>query len=230
MSPQSLPDAADFLQRFATKVLWHFTGYNKPPEKSLEILKTIISNQTLQVSLDYQRIFMPSGQERIGWAASCMCDIPFKDLRIHTLRYGECGIAFKKEQAIKSGHFNPVLYIQHDHHLFKYAENLLKKIDGIQAKELHEFLMIIGALVKRSDLTRKVSIGDLTLDKEQNNNFYYEREWRSAYPWNFQKDDVAAILVPQVHLEEIREFINSDGKIKSFNSVPLISHEMVDLL
>lgn len=236
MSPESHPDLADFLQRFATKVLWHFTGYNKTPDKAFEILKAIIGNQTLKVSLDYQRIKMPSGQERIGWPAACMCDIPFKDLRIHTCRYGQYGIAFKKNNAIIRGHFNPVFYIQHDFHLFKHSEALLNKFDNehtnnaINNKELHEFLMLIGTYAKRSDLTRAISVTDVNIDTEQNNNFYYEREWRSAYEWKFQKDDVAAILVPNFHLEAMKQFINSDIHLNSFNGVPLISHELVELL
>ncbi len=236
MSSESLPDLADFLQRFATKVLWHFTGYNKPPDRAFEILKSIIGNQTLKVSSDYQKIKMPSGKDRIGYPAVCMCDIPFKDLRIHTCRYGQYGIAFKKENAIKRGHFNPVFYIQHDHHLFKHAEGLLDKFDGPEAdnqeknKALHEYLMIIGTYAKRSDLTRKISVTDVNLDMEQNNNFYYEREWRAAYEWKFQSNDVAAILVPHLHLEVMKNFIHSQNQLKDYYGVPVISHEMVEFL
>lgn len=236
MSQDNNFDIADFLQRFSTKVLWHFTGYNKADIESFQILKNILSTKILQISQKSDGVIMPSGQVRGGFPVACVCDIPFKDLKIHTLRYGQYGIAFKKESAIRRGHFNPVFYVQHDHHLFKHAEKLLDIFDNEDTnnqemnKALHEYLMLVGTYAKRSDLTRKISIGEVALDKEQNNNFYYEREWRTAYPWNFQKEDVAAILLPQVHLEEMKEFINLNNEIKSFNSIPLISHEMVDLL
>lgn len=230
------PDLADFLQRFTTKVLWHFTGYNKTALEAFEILKSIVSAQTLKVSLDYQKIKMPSGAERLGHPASCVCDIPFKDLRIHTARYRNYGIAFKKNNAITRGHFNPVLYIQHDHHLFKHAEQLLDKFDNANTttsesnKKLYEYLMIMGTYVKRSDLTRKISIGDIDLDRQQNNNFYYEREWRSASEWKFQVDDVAAILLPENHLGEMKEFIKNSFQAQSYVKIPLISYEMVEYL
>lgn len=229
-------DFADFLQRFCTKGLWHFTGYDKTDDAAFQILKTILSSQTLQVSKEHQKVIMPSGEGRLGFPVACVCDIPFKDLRIHTCRYGQYGIAFNKEKAITRGHFNPVFYVQYDHHLFKHAESLLDKFDNKDTnnsetnKALYEYLMIIGTYAKRSDLTRKVSIGEVDVDKQQINNFYYEREWRSAYAWNFQKDEVIAILVPQIHLEEMKEFMNSSPQLKSFNGVPIISHEMVELL
>ncbi|HAB52258.1 MAG TPA: hypothetical protein DCE80_08835 [Ignavibacteriales bacterium] len=230
------PDLADFLQRFTTKVLWHFTGYNKTALEAFGILKSIVSAQTLKISSDYQKIKMPSGAERLGYPASCVCDIPFKDLRIHTARYGNYGIAFKKDNAITRGHFNPVLYIQHDHHLFKHAEQLLDRFDNANTntiennKELREYLMIMGTYVKRSDLTRKISIADTDLDRQQKNNFYYEREWRSAYEWKFHVDDVAAILLPENHLGEMKEFIKNNSETQNYAKIPLISYEMVEYL
>lgn len=229
-------DLADFLQRFSTKVLWHFTGYNKTEEEAFSILKKIIVENTLNVSKEPFKIKMPSGKERNAFCSSCMCDIPFKDLRIHTSRYGHYGIAFKKINSIKNGHFNPVFYIQHDHHLFKQAEKILDAFDNEETNivlnnhALHEYLMIIGTYTKRSNLIREISIGDPVVDTEQNNNFYYEREWRSAYTWKFNARDLAAIMLPQKHLEEMKDFLNTNSSLKSFNSLPLISFEMVEFL
>jgi len=39
----------DFLQRFATKVLWHFTGYKKSEEKAFLILKQMLKEKILKV-------------------------------------------------------------------------------------------------------------------------------------------------------------------------------------
>ena len=124
-------DLADFLQRFATKSLWHFTGYNKPPEQSFVILKKILSECSLKIGEHPDPIIMPDGEHRSCFPYSCMCDIPFKDLRIHTVRYGAYGIAFNKSRAIISGHFNPVMYVHKDSFLFGHSGKNLKEIDAL---------------------------------------------------------------------------------------------------
>jgi len=127
MQPQI--DLADFLQRFSTKVLWHFTGYNKPENKAFAILLSILTTQTLKVSEEPSIIKMPSQKDRWGYGCSCMCDIPFRDLKIHIVRYGNFGIAFHKRHGIILGHFNPVLYVHKDHPLFKHAESLIDEVE-----------------------------------------------------------------------------------------------------
>ncbi|MFX0211951.1 MAG: abortive infection system antitoxin AbiGi family protein, partial [Candidatus Hodarchaeota archaeon] len=204
----------DFLQRFATKVLWHFTGYNKNDEKAFLVLKKILEDRELKLGEYCPEVIMPiSGEKRWGHPCSCMCDIPFKDLRIHTRRYGKYGIAFDKNKAITKGHFNPVLYIHKDHILFKHVEEkLLGKIDeltrttGDYGKRLYEYLVILGTYIKRSDLTASVSDGNPFLDDQQDNNFYYEREWRSAYSWKFKNEDIEAIMIQRKDIEDINNF------------------------
>ena len=202
----------DFLQRFSTKVLWHFTGYNKNENSAFEILKEILKERNLRIKNVRTEIITPSGKKRFGHPCSCMCDIPFKDLRIHTARYGKYGIAFNKTSAILNGHFNPVLYIHSGHFLFRYIEErLIDPIDKLIAsskhgKELEKYLLILGTYIKRSDLTARVSIGNRVVDVLQNNNFYYEREWRSAYQWKFKNQDIEAIMIQRKDIEEINNF------------------------
>jgi len=187
---------AHLLQRFSTKVLWHFTGYGKSEADGFNILKEIVLNKKLMVSKAPSMVILPNGEKGWGHRCSCMCDIPFKDLKIHTSRYGHSGIAFHKATAIKYGHFNPVLYAHKDHFLFKQAEILLKSSVWKTSEsnpEIDEYLRIIGTYTKRSDLLKDVSIGQQDEDTNQNNNFYYEREWRSSLDWNFDIKDVAAL-------------------------------------
>jgi len=223
-------DLADFLQRFSTKVLWHFTGYNKSEDDAFKILLAILQSKKLKISERQPLITMPSQKQRIGYKCSCMCDIPFRDLRIHIIRYGPFGIALYKSSAITSGYFNPVLYMQNNHPLFDRAENLIEELEKISSphqeldKTLTEFLTLLGTYVKSSNLLSKIHL-DPKIDDEQSNNFYYEREWRSAYDWNFQETDVAAIMLPQKYLGDFRSAIS--GK---FPNATIISTEMIESL
>jgi hypothetical protein len=224
----------DLLQRFATKVLWHFTGYNKNDEKAFSVLKKILEERKFKVGDFRPEVIMPkSGERRWGFPCSCMCDIPFKDLRIHTIRYQKYGIAFDKNKAITEGHFNPVLYIHKDHILFKHVEEkLLGKIDeltqttGEYGKKLYEYLIILGTYIKRSDLTAPVSSGNRELDDSQDNNFYYEREWRSIYPWEFKNEDIEAIMIQRRDIENINNFLKEHG----MSNVPIVTYEMIEKL
>ncbi len=221
---------ADYLQRFSTKVLWHFTGYNKTEEEAYERLVSITKNKQLKVSEKPAIIKMSSGEERWGYEHSCMCDIPFKDLKIHIARYGCFGVAFKKESAVLKGFFNPVLYMHKDHHLFKHAETLLKQLDKLSSpherleETLQEFLILLGTYVIKGDLLSDIHL-DPSMDEEQKNNFYYEREWRSAYKWDFNETDVVAVMLTQ---EKISDFKNKLGD--EFPNMSIISAEMVEKL
>lgn len=225
-------DYVDLLQRFASKALWHFTGYGKTDQASLAILKKVILEQTLKRTERPDDIIMPSGETRWTYGYSCMCDIPFKDLRIHILRYGHYGIAFNKKDAITVGKFNPVLYVHKEQDLFKLADKLLKDLDRLSAphKELEQTLLkllgIFGVYVKRCDLTAPISVADQEIDKQQNNNFYYEREWRSAFEWKFKNSDIEAIMVPRKSFVDIKSFLETKG----FEDTPIILSEMVERL
>lgn len=222
-------DWAYFLQRFSTNVLWHFTGYNKSEGESLATLKKIIEEKRLRVGKYRAEVLMRSGIKRWGHPCSCMCDIPFKDLRIHTSRYGKYGVAFDKIKAIKDGKFNPVLYIHKDHIFFDYTENeLLPFIDmltsvKVAGEKLSEYLFLLGTYIKRSDLTAPLSIGNPIVDDLQNNNFYYEREWRSAYDWDFEKDDIETIMVQRKNIKDIRDFLEKH----EMSDVPVVTYEML---
>ena len=224
---EDIYDFADILQRFSPQVLWHFTGYNKPPDKAFEILQNIVKDKTLKISQRSTHIIMPSENKRWGYKSSCMCDIPFKDLWIHTRRYGEFGIAFHKASAILIGAFNPVLYVHKNHIWFKHVEKLSAELmalslphDEIKNK-LDEFLTLLGTYVKSGDLLNKIHL-DPSFDEEQTNNFYYEREWRSAYDYNFEPDHVVAFILPQKYIIKFKIAL---GDI--FDEVPLISSDMI---
>jgi len=222
-------DFADYLQRFTSKVLWHFTGYSKKDDDAFKILLSIVQNKLLKISGRVPIVKMPSKGDRWGYQCSCMCDIPFKDLRIHTCRYGGFGIAFHKTSAIRSGHFNPVLYMHKSHTYFQIAEDLIKKLETFCAADnkldqtLENFLKLLGTYIKPGDLLSNIHF-DIVKDQEQDNNFYYEREWRSAYDWNFRLEDVAAIMLPGQYIQRFRT------QAKAFDAISIISTEMLEAL
>ena len=222
-------DFAVFLQRFSSKVLWHFTGYKKPDDESYGILNKIFESRILELGKENEKVIMNTGENRAGYRVACACDIPFRDLRIHTLRYGPIGIAFHKLVAINEGHFNPVFYVHRGNVLFLQAHDLLKKIDTIdftteQGQALNTYLWMIGSYVKPSDLNRNIEINP-EIDSSQYNNFYYEREWRTVFPWKFTDAGIAAIMMPQRFLPDFQNrwgdrFVNSS----------IISSEMIEML
>jgi hypothetical protein len=231
-TPNQKIDLADIFQRFSSKVLWHFTGYNKSWDDAYRIQNEILQSNVLNIGNQSETIIMKSGAKRYGSPVACVCDIPFRDLRIHMLRYGPFGIAFYKHAAINVGHFMPVFYVHCENVLFKRAEELFKTIDpAISAdrdspfnKSLHEYLLMIGSYIKRGDLNRIVEVNSEE-DSHQNSNFYYEREWRTVFSWKFDDASVAAIMMPQKFLTDFQKrwgnrFVNSS----------IISSEMIETL
>ena len=202
-------DFAVFLQRFSSKVLWHFTGYRKSESASYGILNTILESNTLKLSRQNEKVIMNTDEIRFGGTIACVCDIPFRDLRIHTMRYGPVGIGFHKAAAINEGHFNPVLYIHRSNPSFIKAHDLIKKNDTIdftteQGRALHEYLGMIGSYMKPSNLDRNIEV-DPQIDSSQNNNFYYEREWRTVSEWKFADDSITVIVMPQRFLADFQK-------------------------
>jgi hypothetical protein len=231
-NPAAAPkiDLADYFQRFSTRVLWHFTGYKKTNEKAFEILNAILETKNLRVSEKFTEVLMHDGQKRLGYSIACMCDIPFRDLRIHMLRYGQFGIAFHKRDAIRNGHFNPVFYVHRNNVLFQKAKNLLNAIesevkpDTSLHKNLQEYFLMIGGYVKRGDLTRIIEL-DSEVDSTQENNFYYEREWRTLFSWKFEDTSIAAIMMPQSFLTSFRTRWGD-----RFVASSIVSSEMIETL
>jgi Putative abortive phage resistance protein AbiGi, antitoxin len=51
------------------------------------------------------------------------------------------------------------------------------------------------------------------------NTFYREREWRKLGDFNFQEDDVAAIVAPEAQIAEARDYLEAKGYPKSISVV-----------
>ena len=87
-------------------------------------------------------------------------------------------------------------------------EDYLDKVDKEKSQKFQEMLLTLGSFAKSGDLKAN-PIDSQSLDKFQLNNFYYEREWRSVSMWEFDKKDVATIIVPEDKVIPLREHIIS---------------------
>jgi len=225
-------------QRFSSEILWHFVGRRERNQqeacydKLLGILKDGLKIGSEPSEFRYKDSESGELATRWGYPVCCLADIPLKDLVIHAERYGTVAIGFHKERAIDNN-FNPVLYVNTYSYLFgrfikhvKELEEYLEKTDRDKSEKFQEMLYTLGALAKSGDLKAN-PIDDHKLDEFQLNNFYYEREWRSVYAWNFKPDDVAAIIVNDDQMAEnlINEIEKGGFRIR--RSAPIMPFRMV---
>lgn len=166
-----------------------------------------------------------------GYPVSCLADIPLKDLHIHAERYGRHAIGFHKESAINNN-FHPVLYVNQYSSVFhrfielrNQIEDFLNTTNKEFAGKLQEFLLLLGSIAKSGDLKAN-PVNDINWDQLQLNNFYYEREWRSVYDWNFNKKDVAIIIIPDEKISEFaRDRKSNESKVD--DTIPILPFSMI---
>jgi hypothetical protein len=208
------------LQRFSSNALWHFTGYRKTDADSFKRLLSILRSGLDTYEPAPEMKFFKRHQTAIR-KLSCLCDIPFRDLAIHTARYGSFGIAFEKKSAVRNG-FNPVFYVHKEHPMFHQVESALKQRSTDAA--LRNFLDLFAAYYKQADLKNSLE-RDVYADTRLSNNFYYEREWRSVRPWKFAPKNVLAVMLPD-------KFITSFQKQcpPEFRKIPVISTQLIEAL
>ena len=137
----------------------------------------------------------------------CFCDIPSECLSIHTRKYGVCGLSFTKAFLAEKGAF-PVFYIPKNVATafnkplkdFEILFDALKmcptaclssKVSGLHADTLEEIKFLI-----HFKLLSYIKCFDDTLPDEDENNFYFEREWRSLYDVEFELSDVVRVFIP----------------------------------
>lgn len=189
------------MQRYYSTIYWHFTGspdidWNnvkspedmltqgkpKPDEQAVKILKEIICSKTLKAT-SIEKLTDSIWTEKF----CCTTDIPFKDLLTHAQYYGKVAIGFKAEMIQKI--FLPVFYVSTDNK--SYSEEVLKTLDSEQ---------YIKNFIKMTDFT----------SENDGHTFYREREWRHIGDFNFNVEDVAALVVPNNSLLEMRKCLESN--------------------
>jgi hypothetical protein len=225
-------------QRFSSDVLWHFVGRKDKnnPDKCFQIILSILKEGKLRIGSEPEPFIYhrqnTSTDKLIGYPVCCLADIPLKDLTLHSIRYGRYAIGFHRKSAIKNN-FIPVLYVPQKSWIIDYAiqirgelESFLENESQEMSEKFQEFLLFLGSVSKPCDFNVNLE-DDPAKDQMQISNFYYEREWRSIYEWNFRPEDVAMIIVEKP--EDIETLHNQihNGILKVRDTVPTLSFDMI---
>ncbi len=209
--------SAQLDQRFASHVLWHFTGRlnfreNENYNRLVSILGSSLRVGPKPPAFTY---FVPSLTEtktQLGYPVNCLADIPFKDLIVHAKRYGRCAIGFHRNAAIQHG-FTPMLYTNQyspDFQRFMQTRDAIEDLvaqlkDTELSSKIDELLYYLGSIAKAGLLDMAPRSDDQFDAEDPKNNYYYEREWRSIREWNFSAEAVAAVMLPGHMLEKFAE-------------------------
>jgi hypothetical protein len=225
-------------QRYSSEVLWHFVGRKEKddPSKCFQILLSILQDGKLRLGSEPEPFVYhnqkASVENFIGYPVCCLADIPLKDLPLHSMRYGEFAIGFHRESAIRKN-FIPVLYVPQKSWIIDYflkirgeLEVFLQDASPEISEKFQEFLLLLGSIAKPCNFFGNLE-DDSTKDKLQMNNFYYEREWRSIYEWDFSPDDVAMIIAQDAEMAKTLKEKLQSGNIKAKDIVPILTFDMI---
>jgi hypothetical protein len=166
----------------------------------------------------------------------CVTDIPLKDLPSHAPYYGKVAIGFKAKAVHKS--FLPVMYVPTEsmpvvemmvpnRKLTEMAYDFLKYQGSFQEQQA---MKLMSQATHNKELVRKpdaeamkgflmnfVKVTDF--DPAPENTFYREREWRNIGDFNFNVDDVVAVVAPESLIGEVRKHLDSEGYAPSISTV-----------
>jgi hypothetical protein len=166
----------------------------------------------------------------------CVTDIPLKDLPSHAPYYGKVAIGFKASAVHKS--FLPVMYVPTEsmpvvemmvpnRKLAEMASDFLRYQGSFQEQQAMKLMSQAAhnkEVVRKPDaeamkgfLMNFVKVTDF--DPAPENTFYREREWRNIGDFSFAVDDVAAVVVPESLIGEVREHFNKEGYPPSISIV-----------
>jgi len=139
--------------------------------------------------------------ESVYVGMKCFCDIPLDSIEKHIKVYGDFAVGFKKIWGIKVG-LTPVIYynskssyvesmrcIYNDR--IKLLNKLHEKYTGAISKEQSAVIDLIIEL-KKSFTMYKPICGYYDRTKEENYNFYNEREWR--YIHSSKNNNISSFL------------------------------------
>jgi len=209
-------------------------------EKQGPVLDPATAKDTLKLILTSKKL-LGSCTERVVADLEtakfcCLTDIPLKDLPSHAPYYGKVALGFKATAVHKS--FLPVMYIPMesmpvvemmvpDRKLTEMAYEFLNYQGSFQEQQAlklmsqaahnKEAVFKPDADAMKGFLMNFVKVTDF--DSFPENTFYREREWRNIGDFGFTADDVAAVVVPESLIGEVREHFNKEGYPQSISIV-----------
>lgn len=171
----------------------------------------------------------------------CVTDIPLKDLPSHSPYYGKVAIGFKAKAIHK--HFIPVLYLPSQNlpaieklipnrQISKMISNLLSSSGGFSEQQAMKLMphayrnMEAVTEIDKNEIAGFYSnfVKITNFDSDPQNTYYREREWRGIGDFNFDYDDIEAVVAPSSVLAVIRDKLEELG-IKDIN---VISWEFIE--
>lgn len=215
-------------QKYISNELTHFVGYKCKQflDKQYIILKKILNDEELRPTAEitnqirgytFDSSKKISDNEMFTPFSVSFSDIPISDLNIHVRKYGRCGLSFKKDFIAKQGG-KPMHYIpkygsyNEDESNAEYFDRLIP-----QYRNLFTLVWSNGELRQRinnfHEIDRFLSytfLGylkffDHNLKDNDEENFYFEREWRAMGRVKFSIEDVKRIFIPKKYAVRLRE-------------------------
>jgi hypothetical protein len=166
----------------------------------------------------------------------CFCDIPAGDLDIHMEKYGQFGIAFQKKFLLEQGAL-PVMYVPTNGRpaLLPYGGYGRGRV-AAQSSSFDEFWKRYGRICHATkdlavteewhgDLKKMIEFLDMhmlshlkffdaKLEDWEDDNYYFEREWRISQDVKFRLGDVWRVILPPDFSRQFRrDFERYDGEI-----------------
>ena len=193
------------LYRLLTKILKEGWITYPPHDESTKTDRHIITYPTKNICDSTNEMYEPS--------MVCFCDIPVDDLKVHVKKYGPFGLAFDKEFIASNGGV-PVYYIP------KKAGSAWPKRDNPEVDErkeafdqgvrkCHDLLEELSRIPEWREKARDVDDFlatyifayiqgfDHRLADDHQDNYYFEREWRTLTSLHFEVSDVVRIFLPK---------------------------------
>jgi len=210
-------------QSYVSKELMHFVGRGQKEEDQYGLLVKILKEGLLKSRIK-PGIRAVWGGRNISdesmyiHSMVCFCDIPIGDLSIHMDKYSKFGLSFLKTFLVKKG-ANPVFYIANNSMI--YTKSRLELFDEM-VKRYHDYTIPLrhaeNPWIPFFDdyILRYIKCYDESLNEDDDNNYYMEREWRILDKVEFNLDDVYRIILPESYSGRFREeFPEYSGKIES---------------
>lgn len=211
----------------------------KDEGEAFKNLTKILSSKILKATA-FEKIF---GNRKTS-PFCCVTDIPLSYLNLHQEYYGDVAIGFKSDKIYPD--FNPVLYLNVKE-LYEVIYEVDEGVERWTEEEVKEYGLLdaSNSPTKNEDGTYNVGyVKTRYVDTERpydqfflnlikptkfsdhpGESFYQEREWRKTGHFFFDYEDVAAVIVPQSHIDKVSDFLSSIDEAKG---ISLMSWEFLD--
>ena len=240
---------APLISPYTSSHFFHFVGGPSPSEheKNFNTLLAILRSKTIRGSAGgdgwgpIQYMFDPEGklidETLVNPGIVCFCDIPEDSLQIHRSKYGEFGIALKRDYLINRG-LRPVMYFptRPDDATSVQGSEALRDIEVFfrslrKYADDHEFASSSRTMAQPAESSEELLKGALSiiamqfiaflkpfssvLEDQDPDNYYLEREWRRLGNMKFDFDNVERVVVAEGFVEPLlEEFPQLEGKVR----------------